>query len=149
MPEKVTLEQEIAALELMLQEKRASLEGDAAVEELPSDRELLAEIVGEQIAEEQGTAPVPPASPADSPATAPEPAPQPVAPVQQTDTNAPIPVSQEVQKLVDAAFSHGLKNAIGQAVKTNNAALIDAFHDTLVDDLYNELVSRNIIKQPE
>ena len=135
MPEKVTLEQEIADLERMLQEKRASLEGDAAVEEMPSDRELLAEIVGEQIAEEQGTAP------------APEPTSQPPAPVQQTDATAPSPVTQQVRQLVDAAFSQGLKSAIGQAVKTNNAALIDAFHDTLVDDLYNELVSRNIIKE--
>ncbi|MEK7582454.1 MAG: hypothetical protein AAB452_01155, partial [Patescibacteria group bacterium] len=58
-------------------------------------------------------------------------------------------MGSRVQSLVAIAFNQSLKHAITQAVKTNNAALIDAFHDALVDDLYDELVARKKVEQPK
>ena len=52
-----------------------------------------------------------------------------------------------VQNLVNTAFTKSLKDAADDARKTNNAALIDAFHDALVDQLYDHLVERGKLKK--
>lgn len=51
-----------------------------------------------------------------------------------------------VQGLVNVAFTQSLQKAIAEAVKTGNAALIDAFHDLLVDQLHQELLNRQKLK---
>ncbi len=48
----------------------------------------------------------------------------------------------KLQILVSIAFERGLVEAIKEARKANEPYLLDAFHDTLVDRLYDELVRR-------
>ena len=48
----------------------------------------------------------------------------------------------------DEQIGQMIAEAIKEAVKTNNAAVIDAFHDVLVDQLYEELLARQKVQQP-
>lgn len=54
--------------------------------------------------------------------------------------------NQQLQILVNIAFEKGISRAIKVARNLNNAFILDEFHDTLVDRLYNELKSRKKIK---
>lgn len=121
------LEQEIASIEQELAQKREFLLEQQ--KELPPDKEVLHSVVKERI---QQTAPVttPPAQSQTTPAT-------------------PIPpeLHQKVQALVNVAFTKSIDEAIKEAKATNNAALIDAFHDLLVDELYGHLIERGKLKQ--
>ncbi len=51
-------------------------------------------------------------------------------------------VQEKLQHLVDIAFERGLVEAIAAARKMHDPYILDAFHDALVDKLYNELVRR-------
>ncbi len=136
------LEQEIARIEQDLASKRAALESQqksGEISEIPHEKETLKEIIKEQY------------SPSSS------------VPTQQTDQSQQVPVGQnysanspsylspelkeKVQTLIDAAFNKGLTEALKEAKATNNAALIDAFHDALVDELYAYLVERGKLKK--
>jgi len=44
-------------------------------------------------------------------------------------------------------FNKSLDEGIKEAVKGNNSALIDAFHDALTDELYGALIERGKIKE--
>ncbi|MDP3731079.1 MAG: hypothetical protein Q8R34_01120 [bacterium] len=129
--ENPTLEQEIADIEKRLAEKKAEL----GKEELGV---ALKEQVQEKVPEYQ-------------------PSPAPVVPIQepfQTIPSAPpVPVAElpsylsdelknKVQELVNMAFAKSIEEAVKEASKLNNPALIDAFHDVLVDQLYNTLIER-------
>jgi len=123
-----TIEQEIAQLEKQLQEKKANLEQQPEQKELPSDKETLREVVGEKIQQH-----------------APTYIPKPVSPQAQTDGGASYLVGElkdKVQELVNHVFQNSLEQGIKEAVKSNNPALIDAFHDVLVDQLYDALLER-------
>ncbi|MEK9154996.1 MAG: hypothetical protein AAB596_02950 [Patescibacteria group bacterium] len=50
----------------------------------------------------------------------------------------------EVEKLIDSVFHQGLAKAVNEA-KNSNPAILDAFHDALVDKLYDELKKRNLL----
>lgn len=52
-----------------------------------------------------------------------------------------------LQELVDVAFNHGIASAIKTAQKMNNPYILDAFHDLLVDKLYDELVKRHRLEE--
>ncbi len=124
-----SLEQEIAGIEQELAKKREALreQKDAgAIKEMPHERETLHEVVAQRI---QQVAP----------------APQP-APVPTTDVTVPPELFQKVQALVNVAFLKSIDEAIKEAKATNNAALIDAFHDLLVDELYTQLIERGKLK---
>ena len=54
--------------------------------------------------------------------------------------------SQQVGALVNLVFEEGLEKAISLARKLNNPAVLDEFHDVLVDNYYNFLVEKKIIK---
>ena len=124
------LEQEISQLEQKLAEKRRALESaGTSVEQMPSPREMVHEEVGEKIKEQL-------------PSFQPSPA-----PTQQTSGSDDVSwkdpaIADQVQSLVNIAFTKSLDEAIGEAVKTRNAAIVDAFHDLLRDKLLGELVSR-------
>ncbi|PJE51084.1 MAG: hypothetical protein COV29_02310 [Candidatus Yanofskybacteria bacterium CG10_big_fil_rev_8_21_14_0_10_36_16] len=53
----------------------------------------------------------------------------------------------EVQELVNIAFEESIDDAIKKANATENSALIDAFHDILVDELYKHLVDRGKLNE--
>ena len=127
------IQQEIATLEQQLAEKRASLEqGSAETQaEVPQEKELLRQAVGEKIQqsrrqEESGSRPQ--ASGQDD----------------QSSYNDPQLVDK-VQELVNLAFNKSIDDAVRSVVKTGNPALIDAFHDVLVDKLYDTLIERKKI----
>ena len=128
MPELSTpsLEQQIASIESDLAQKREALREQN--KELPHDKEILHSVVREKIH-------------ATSPQT--------VTPPPSDDTTAvavPPELHQKVQALVNIAFTKSIDEAIKEVKATNNAALIDAFHDLLVDELYNHLLERGKLK---
>lgn len=131
-----SIEQQIASLEQQLQEKKAALEQgqSSGMESVPSDKEMLHEIVKERIQEH-------------APNYVPQQQTQQTTP---TDNNQPSYLSEDlkdkVQDLINLVFTKSLNEAIKTAAGTNNAALIDAFHDVLVDELYNILLERKKVE---
>ncbi|MBI2062954.1 MAG: hypothetical protein HYT61_01785 [Candidatus Yanofskybacteria bacterium] len=140
----ITLEQEIAQIEQELASKRAALEGQSQLgqaTELPGEKETLREVVGERIGAPQPAVPQTPIPFTDSGKAVTPP------PVIEPPAYLSPELKEKVQELVNVAFQQTLETAIGQARATNNAALIDAFHDALVDELYNYLVERRKIQK--
>lgn len=135
MPESPTLEQEISELEKTLAQKRETLEHQkegGQIEEVPHDKEILRETIKERIQ----TMP-----------TMPEPAPQPLLPPSaETPSYLLEELRPKVQGLVNLAFEKSIDEAIKTAKASQNSALIDAFHDALVDEMYNYLVERKKLK---
>ena len=135
------LEQEIAQIEQDLASKRVALEQQqqsGQIAEVPHEKETLREVIDERIG-----------------VSAPAPAPQPTTPSASSGQAAILPppvveppsylspeLKEKVQELVNVAFSQSPSEAIKQARAANNAALIDAFHDALVDELYTYLIER-------
>ncbi len=68
-------------------------------------------------------------------------------PQQPLSEDAQKAMQEKLQHLVDLAFEQGLLTAIEQARKTNDPYLLDAFHDTLTDKLYQELVARHKLEE--
>ncbi|MEK7583176.1 MAG: hypothetical protein AAB483_02125 [Patescibacteria group bacterium] len=120
------LEQEIVQIEKDLATKREALLEQN--KEMPHEKEVLHSVVREKIHPSQPTA---------LPTPAPSASPQAIPPE----------LHQKVQALVNVAFTKSIDEAIKEARATNNAALIDAFHDLLVDELYQHLVERGKLKQ--
>lgn len=59
-----------------------------------------------------------------------------------------LPPSQKLGALITMTFEDGIETAIGIARALDDPAILDEFHDTLVDSFYKELVDREIIKIP-
>ena len=135
-----SIEQEIARLEQQLQEKKLALGGQETEikEEIPSDKEILHEIVKEKIRQN-----LPAAAPS---AFGSQPS-QPVAPLVEPPSYLNPELKDKIQQLVSLAFNKSIDEAIKEASKTNNAALIDAFHDVIVDELYNALIERKKLEK--
>ncbi len=133
-----TLEQEIAQIERDLASKRAALEGQSqagSVSEMPHEKEILHEVVGEKIDASQ--TPVPQsAAPAGGSGQGVQ------SPVVEPPAYLSAELKEKVQELVNIAFTQTIEVAIKQARATNNAAIVDAFHDALVDELYSYLLDR-------
>lgn len=132
--ENPTLEQEIADIEQRLAEKKAEL-----------NKEELHTAVKEQVQEKV---------PEYQPSTLPTPQINATSPQQQVNIGtgtAPSYLSDElkdkVQELVNMAFSQSIADAVKAASKLNNPALVDAFHDVLVDQLYGTLIERGKLKK--
>ena len=131
------LEQELAQIEQQLAEKRAVLgqqKEAGQIAELPHEKETLREVIGERI----GAPAVPSTGTSVQPPTSNLPPPI----IVDSPSYLSPELKEKVQELVNLAFTHTPDIAIKQARATNNAALIDAFHDALVDELYNYLVER-------
>lgn len=56
------------------------------------------------------------------------------------------PEKQQVNALISLVFEKGLKKAVSIARSIDNPAVLDEFHDVLVDRYYDELIKRKIIK---
>lgn len=141
--EQPTIQNEIDELERRLAQKKGELtqkKESGEIRELPQDKATLHEVVGEQI---NNAAPkAQPPAPTDN--LPPQAAPTPSA-------NAPSYLSDDlktkVQEFVNTAFTKSINDAISQAKATQNAALIDAFHDALVDELFDYLVQRGKLRK--
>ena len=132
-----TIEQEIAQLEKQIAEKRAALGYEAVPDDTMSEKETLREIVGEKIQQQvpqYQPAPVQPPS---------------VKPSQDDSALSYVlpELKDKVQELINLVFNKSLDEGIKEVSKTNNPALIDAFHDVLVDELYNVLVERKKLEE--
>jgi hypothetical protein len=136
------LESEIAQIERDLASKREALEQQkqsGAIVEVPHEKEILKEVVGEKINLDQQVIQSQDQAPPVSPIIPP--------PSIQSPSYLSDELKDKIQELVGIAFSKSINEAIGIAKKTGNAALIDAFHDALVDELYNHLVERGKLKR--
>jgi len=124
-----SIQQEITKLEQQLTERRASLEQQSVEpnKEVPHDKEILRQVVGEKIQEH-------------APTYIPQVKPQPHDDTAQSYADPDL--KDKVQELVNLAFNKSLGEGIREATKSNNFALIDAFHDVLVDQLYDALLER-------
>ncbi|KKR14940.1 MAG: hypothetical protein UT43_C0012G0005 [Parcubacteria group bacterium GW2011_GWC1_39_29] len=129
-------QEEIAQLERQLQEKRAALGQSSGPdkEEAPLQREMVHEMVKEKIQEHISS--YQPLSVSNSQKIA----------SSQTNGHTPsytLPEFKDlVQNLINMVFNSSISEAIKEVGKTNNMALIDAFHDALTDELYNTLIER-------
>ena len=54
---------------------------------------------------------------------------------------------RKVEQLINIVFQKNIDTAVEEVKKTYDAALIDAFHDTLVDELYERLVDEDKLKK--
>ncbi|MBI2674419.1 MAG: hypothetical protein HYX22_01650 [Candidatus Yanofskybacteria bacterium] len=141
-----TIEQEIAQLEQQIAEKRAALGHGEVAPESPHEKETLREIIGEKIQQQ-----IPQYQPSPT-----KPQPSSTRP-QQDDGQVGLDDSalsyvlpelkEKVQALINMVFNKGLDDGVKEAVRSNNPALIDAFHDVLVDELYNMLVERKKLEK--
>jgi len=130
MLESSTLEQEISQLEQTLTQKRELLERQkeiGKITEVPHEKEILREAIREKIQ----TAPTPTT-----------PTSQPPPPPAETPSYLLEELRPKVQELVNMAFEKSIDEAIKTAKATQNSALIDSFHDALVDEMYGYLIER-------
>lgn len=116
------LENQIVQLERDLAQKRAELGMDAAA---PIERDEVHAAIGNQIKQAVPTYQAPAVPSAQNVPSWQDPA-----------------LAAQIQELVNIAFTQSLQDAIAQAVKTGNPALLDALHDVLVDQLHQELLNR-------
>lgn len=127
-----TIEQEIAQLEKQIAEKKAALGQTETKETEPSEKDVLHGIIREKIQQH-----------------IPQYQPMPIK-LKQDDTTQsyanPI-LKDKIQELVNLVFNRSLNESIKEVSKSNNPALIDAFHDVLVDELYSTLLERRKLEQ--
>lgn len=130
-------EQEIAELERVLEDKRAALgkqKEAGEIEKIPHEKEILREALREKIARTLTSVPI------SQPGTTPTPSAKTGPASYLSDA-----LRSKVDELVKVAFAKSLEEAISLAKATGNAALIDAFHDILVDELYSHLLEKGKI----
>jgi len=56
------------------------------------------------------------------------------------------PLNQQVGALISLVFEKGIEKAVSIAKGMDNPAILDEFHDILVDRYYKELLEKKIIK---
>ena len=138
------LERDIANLEQVLASKRQVLEEqkqNGEINKLPQEKEILHEIIAEKIQLTPNPTVSPPAriSP-DGDDKQPAPAVEPPAYLS-------VELKDQVQVLVNLAFTKSIAEAIKVVRASGNAAIIDAFHDALTDELYNQLLKRGKLRK--
>ncbi|OGN07381.1 MAG: hypothetical protein A3B86_01370 [Candidatus Yanofskybacteria bacterium RIFCSPHIGHO2_02_FULL_38_22b] len=129
-----TIQHDIIELERQLEAKKAALGQEK------TEKEVLHEVVGEKIQEH-----VPQYQPQSQIPVAGPPA------VSQVEP--PSYLSQElkdkIQEIVKLVFAKNLDEGLKEAAKTGNMALIDSFHDIIVDELYNQLIEQRKLTKME
>ncbi len=122
----MSIENELQQLERDYQAKKSALEEKAGEnqESNPSKRDVLHQVVEDKI---QQHAPSYQSS---------------IKSVPHDHSTLPAQVAQAVQFLINSVFQGSLSDGISQAIKTDDPAIIDAFHDALVDELYSILIER-------
>lgn len=128
------LEQEIEKLSQEIIEKQKLLETKKSLEEKEIvEREIIKESLRPIIYQPlpPKTSVVPPVSPEDKN-------------LPNYLQNSSTEIKREVEKLINLAFSQGIKKTVAQA-RQNKAFVLDAFHDALTDKLYEELKKRKLL----
>jgi len=106
-------------------------------EKVPSDKELLREVVGEIIEESWGQMPLPPKVQQEERVVSSTPPPPPPSSVTQEDAE------RKIKELVDLALKEGISKAVSLLRKTGNSFLLDKFHDELTFRLENQKLEKN------
>jgi seryl-tRNA synthetase len=70
----------------------------------------------------------------------------PIAARDGADEISKFPANQQVGALIALVFEKGLSEAVSVARALDNPAVLDEFHDLLVDRYYEELVKNKILK---
>ena len=126
-------------------EKRQQETGDILVKQ-ENHKELIRRVIGEKLNKPQPV--VPPASPL--PVVPVTPLPNQISDIQgdmgEKSYEKP-ELKPKVDELIEVAFERDLDTAIDKVKVENNPALLDAFHDALVDKLYDNLVQSGRLKQ--
>lgn len=129
---------DIERLTQELEEKRQQL---AEASETHADKELLRQVIGERIQA------APPASQTSVPPSA-------AAIGALGDDSADFPnylagasddIKAHVHHLIQIAMTSGIEKAASSA-KKESSYVLDAFHDALVDKLYNDLKGRGVLR---
>jgi hypothetical protein len=127
-PEKVSaqFEQEVSEISMEIEERRNKLEKEAGIE---SHEQVAREVIAEAI----HTAAAKGVQSTNS-------APKGTSYLDTTDTDT----SHAVNQLIDRIQEKGLTAAVAEA-RTESPYILDAFHDALVEKLYNSLKTANYI----
>jgi hypothetical protein len=127
--------EEIVELEKRLAEKKKELVEKEEVE--PHDREIIKEVLKEKMEK-----PAPPkiTLPTTPPSTS-------KVVVKKAKELKGEKKERQIQLLTDLAFEKGVIHATEVAKKLEDPYILDEFHDTLVDELYNYLVEQGKLKQ--
>lgn len=127
------LQEEVAELEKKLAEKKRELEEK---KEVKHEKEIIKEIIKEKTEK--------PAPPKVTPAIPPAVQKVVVKKAKEIKTEEK---ERQIQLLTDLAFEKGVVHATEVAKKLDDPYILDEFHDTLVDELYNYLVEQGKLKQ--
>ena len=119
-------EQEVSEISLEIEERRNKLEKEAGIE---SHEQVAREVIGEAIAAASARG----AQPADD-------VPKGASYLDTADTDT----AHAVNQLIDRIQEKGLSAAIAEA-RSQSPYILDAFHDALVEKLYNTLKTANYI----
>jgi hypothetical protein len=74
------------------------------------------------------------------------PSPLPIASRDEAKEISKFPANQQVGALISLVFEKGLSEAISVAKAIDNPAILDEFHDLLVDRYYDELIKKKLLK---
>jgi len=85
-------------------------------------------------------------APPPSPASVSSPSPSPPPPA-KTPASADPEKDRQLKMLIDLAFQQGIEKAIEAVNSTGDAYLVDKFHDTLVDELRQQLIEKGKLKE--
>jgi len=118
---------EFERLSERFKERKEALE--AAGEKSISQKEIAKEVIEEQMEIALKNLPVAAVPPAKTPLVKDEEA------------------ENLIKELIQLAFDKNVVMAVERARKTGNFYLLDALHDRLVDEFYNQLVQQNKIKK--
>lgn len=129
---KNTIEQEIMDLSKKIEEKRRVLEEQNGIIE---EKELVRSAVAEKVSQ---------AAPQTISTV------QPIQTQTKTTSKSYLDVideksATEVNRLIEIVFSKGITAALKE-VENEEPFIMDAFHDALIDKMYDELKSRGIVK---
>ena len=124
---------EIIELEKKLAEKKQELEEK---KEVKHEKEIIKEIIKEKIE----TPALPKVTPVTPPAI-------PKVVIKKAKELKGEPKERQIKLLIDLAFEKGVVHATEVAKRLDSPYILDEFHDTLVDELYNYLVEQKKLKQ--
>ena len=126
--EKMALAPEIQALKERVEQLEAQLKKEQPAISPEKEEKAVKQEIKSYLSELQQT-----------PATA-----APLATRDEADEIKKFPANQQVGVLISLFFEKGLEEAISVARELNNPAILDEFHDLLVDRYYKELAGKKL-----
>ncbi|MCX6713415.1 MAG: hypothetical protein NTY66_04390 [Candidatus Vogelbacteria bacterium] len=135
------LEAEIAELSRQIEEKKRALEGTSGI--VHEDKELVSEAVAEHFYSQAPVSGGTPVAVSDDSTVPVVKKPVPVA--DDYLSTLPPETVEQLNGYISMIPASGIRPTIAK-VQTESPFLLDAFHDALVTRLYDELVSRGIVK---